>query len=66
MRGRGLDHEQFWNVYFGYVEFGRDAESLRKFGACVGCSVSACMWFRVQLFVSLWSVCWKDFLVFGG
>ena len=67
---RGLDRGQFWNVYFGCVEFGCDAESLRNFGACVGFFVSACMRFRVQLVVCLWSVCWQrvlleEFLVFG-
>ena len=44
---RGLDREQFWNVYFGCVEFGCDAESLRNFGACVG--------FYFQRLYAVWS-----------
>jgi hypothetical protein len=70
VRGGGLIVSSFGMFIFGCVEFGCDAESLRNFGACVGFFLSACMRFRVQLFVCLWSVCWKrvlleEFLVFG-
>jgi hypothetical protein len=49
---RGLDREQFWNVRFGCVEFGCDAESLRNVCVCVGSIVAVvCSLERNSLFV---------------